>query len=311
MTSRPPGARVRRGGVDLGVTPLVVADVAAGETVELALSRPGYAPARRAVTVGDEPVQLDVALALVTGFEGAWTMPDGALRQFERRGEQVAGFALSSPGGERTFLRMFEFVPTDDSGVAFTASELHVDERAPDEPSCNIPLRAEYRYHPVDDSLELRREKAQYALTDGRCVLQATAWGEPRPLTRLAGAAADTPWAESRAGGAALANAGPADGSSSDRADHADEGEVDEARKPTPAPKTNARPAPAPKKAPPQAKGKDAVATGAAQGVADEPPAQTSVDQAPRQVASPPAQPPAPRPARGSTPTQAVSPSAN
>ncbi len=307
VTSRPPGARVRRGGVDLGVTPLVVADVAAGETVELALSRPGYAPARRAVTVGDEPVQLDVALALVTGFEGAWTMPDGALRQFERRGEQVAGFALSSPGGERTFLRMFEFVPTDDSGVAFTASEPHVDERAPDEPSCNIPLRAEYRYHPVDDSLELRREKAQYALTDGRCVLQATAWGEPRSLTRLAGAAADAPWAESRAGGAALANAGPADGSSSDGADT---GDADEPT-PAPPPKTNARPAPAPTKAPPQAKGKEAAATGSAQAVADELPAQAPVDQAPRQVASPPAQAPAPRPARGSTPTQAASPSAN
>jgi len=201
VTTRPAGARVRRGGVDLGVTPHVIDDVLPGQTFELILSKPGYATVKRPVTAAaGEPVRVDATLALVEGFEGVWSLPDGGFRQFERRGDQVAGFSLTAAAGPRSFLRMFEFVPTDDSGVAFTATEPFIDERAPDEPSCNIPLRAEYRYHPADDSLELRKEKAQYTLDDGRCVLQATAWSEPRELARIAGAAEDAVWAESRAG---------------------------------------------------------------------------------------------------------------
>ncbi|HUQ02468.1 MAG TPA: serine/threonine-protein kinase [Kofleriaceae bacterium] len=202
VTTTPAGARVRRDGVDLGVTPHVITDAQPGQRLELVLSKPGYATVKRSVTAAaaDEPVRVEATLALVAGFEGVWSLPDGGFRQFERRGDQVAGFSLAAATGDRAFLRMFEFVPTDDSGVAFTATEPFVDERAPDEPSCNIPLRAEYSYHPGDDSLELRKEKAQYTLDGGRCVLQATAWSEPRALARVAGATADAVWAESRAG---------------------------------------------------------------------------------------------------------------
>jgi hypothetical protein len=203
VTSHPAGARVRRDGVDLGVTPHLITDVPPGQTVQLVITKPGYATVKKSVTAAPgEPVHVEVPLALVEGFEGVWSLPDGGFRQFERRGDQVAGFAMVAASGERSFLRMFEFVPADDSGVVFTATEPFVDERAPDEPSCNIPLRAEYSYHPVDDSLELRKEKAQYSLDGGRCVLQATAWSEPRALERVAGATADAVWAESRAGAA-------------------------------------------------------------------------------------------------------------
>ncbi len=203
ISTSPAGARVRRGSADLGVTPHVIDDVAAGDLVELTLSKPGYGAVKRTVTaVAGEPVRVEVALALVAGFEGVWSLPDGALRQFERRGDQVAGFKLSSATGPRAFLRMFEFVPTTDSGVAFVATEPHVDERAADEPSCNIPLRAEYSYHPADDSLELRKEQAQYELVGGHCVMQATAWSETRALARIAGASPDAVWAESSAGAA-------------------------------------------------------------------------------------------------------------
>ncbi len=203
VTTRPPGARVRRGQTDLGVTPHVIGDLAPGELVELSLSKPGYATVTRTVAAADgEPVRVEAALAMVAGFEGVWSLPDGGFRQFERRGEQVAGFSMAAAAGPRAFLRMFEFVPVDDAGVAFTATEPFVDERAPEEPSCNIPLRAEYHYRPSEDTLELRKEKAQYTLIDGRCVMQATAWSESRALARIAGAAPDSVWAESHAGAA-------------------------------------------------------------------------------------------------------------
>lgn len=202
VTTQPAGALVRVGGAELGVTPYQILDMVPGRSIEIVLSKPGYAPVKRMATpaVG-EPVRVEATLALVSGFEGVWKLPDGGFRQFERRGEQVAGFSLTAAAGQRSFLRMFEFIPSDDSGVAFTAAEPFIDERAPDEPSCNIPLRAEYRYHPADDSLELRKEKAQYTLDGGRCVMQATAWSEPRTLARVSGATADSVWAESRAGG--------------------------------------------------------------------------------------------------------------
>ncbi len=198
ILSVPPGARVLRGGDQLGVTPVDI-DVRPGERVSVKLSKPGYA----AITldVSDTPAVASAPLVEVRGFEGVWVMPDGKLRQFERRGEQVAGFTLGAAEGPREFLRMFEFAPSDDGGVVFVASEPFIDERAPHEPSCHIPLRAEYHYVPADDSLRLRKEKAQWSLTNGHCVLKATAWSDARALDRVAGATADAVWGESRAGG--------------------------------------------------------------------------------------------------------------
>ena len=205
VTTTPPGARVMEGGQDRGATPLVL-PVTPGREVVLDLVRPGYVTVRRLVTArAGDPVVVAASLALVEGFEGVWSMPDGGeLRAFERRGDQVAGFKLASASGAREFLRFFDFMPAT-GGVTFAATEPFVDERAPDEPSCNIPLRAEYRYQPEVDRLELRRERAQYALVDGHCQLAATSWSEPKPLARIAGAPADAVWAESRAGAAAPA----------------------------------------------------------------------------------------------------------
>jgi hypothetical protein len=168
--------------------------------VALRLSRPGYAATH--LDVSDTPALVSARLVPISGFEGVWLLPDGKLRQFERRGEQVAGFRLHAAEGPREFVRMFEFASAAGDGVVFVASEPFVDERAPEEPSCNIPLRAEYRYRPADDSLELRKEKARYTLSGGHCVMQAMAWSDARRLDRIAGATADAVWAESRAGGA-------------------------------------------------------------------------------------------------------------
>ena len=211
VTSQPPGARVRRDGRELGVTPVLL-EAAPGDVLRLELSKPGYATVERTATAAaGAPVQVDATLAIVTGFEGVWALPDGAgFRAFERRGEQVAGFRLDAARGPRQFLRFFEFVPADGKGVAFTASEPHVDERAPDEPSCHLTLHAEYRYDPAADALALRKQRAHYALIEGRCVVDHVAWGDPKPLARVAGAPADEVVAESSAGAGNLDRVGKA-----------------------------------------------------------------------------------------------------
>ena len=45
------------------------------------LVRPGYVSARRVVTArAGQPLAVNADLALVTGFEGVWALPDGGLR---------------------------------------------------------------------------------------------------------------------------------------------------------------------------------------------------------------------------------------
>ncbi|MBK9032008.1 MAG: protein kinase [Myxococcales bacterium] len=202
IVTSPAGAIVTRGGQRVGETPVTV-PAATGETVAIELSLPGYVAVARQLTVGDGPAELRVDLARASGFDGVWRLPEGELRAFERRDDQVAGFRLRAPGDPREFLRFFTFAPARPGAVAFTATEPFVVEEAPDEPSCNIPLRAEYVYRPADDQLEVRRERAKYTVAGGRCTLEATAWSEPRPLVRIAAASTDGAWAESRAGAAA------------------------------------------------------------------------------------------------------------
>jgi len=203
IVTTPAGAVVTRAGVQVGTTPMTLT-ATPGATVDVELSLPGYvAVARSAIAMADRSSELRADLALATGFDGEWTMPDGTLRAFERRGDQVAGFALAAPAGKREFLRFFAFVPSARGAVAFLATEPYVAEAAPDEPSCNIPLRAEYVYRPADDTLELRKERAQLTVADGRCTLHATAWSPASRLVRLAQAPRDADWAESRAGASA------------------------------------------------------------------------------------------------------------
>ena len=202
VTSSPSGARIRIGGADRGATPLVMPRDQLGRgAVTLVFEKPGYLATTRTLAEG-EARDLDVTLQPVTEFEGVWALPDGTLRAFERRGEQVAMFSLDSGSGDRRFERFFEFIAADAGQVRFVAAEEHVDERAPDEPSCHVGLRAEYLYELDEDGLARRMERAQLDYADGRCALRAREWGEPTDLRRLA-RADDSGWIESRAGAGA------------------------------------------------------------------------------------------------------------
>jgi tRNA A-37 threonylcarbamoyl transferase component Bud32 len=185
ITTTPAGARVRRGGRDLGATPLAI-DVGAAEDATIELDAAGYASVIRQVRAGDH---LAVSLAPVRGFEGTWAMADGTLRAFERRGDEVACYALDRADGPRRLLRMFAFAAGADGEILFTADEELVDERAPDEPSCHIQVRAEYAYLPAGDALALRKQRASYDLAGGRCVVHAIAWTDRASLRRIGGRA--------------------------------------------------------------------------------------------------------------------------
>jgi tRNA A-37 threonylcarbamoyl transferase component Bud32 len=199
IATTPPGAVITRGGQRIGETPLALA-ATPGETIAIELSRPGYVAVTRQVTVERDRAELRVDLAVASGFDGVWRLPSGELRAFARDDERVAGFRLRSPTERREFLRFFAFAPSRPGTVMFTASEPFVAEEAPDEPSCNFPLGAEYVYRPTGDVLELRKERAKYTFADGRCTLDATAWSAPQPLARVAGPRDDDGWVESRAG---------------------------------------------------------------------------------------------------------------
>lgn len=210
IRSTPAGARIYNGDDYLGMTPhnLVVVD---GTEVELRLSKPGYGAITRSVVAASGAV-MDAALPAVAGFEGQWELPDGAFRSFERRGDRVVGYRHEAAAGEPEFLRFFEFTPTNGASVSFGAASEHVDERAPNEPSCRIDLRAEYRYTPSTDRLELREQRIGYDLKDGRCVVYAKEWKPFEQVTRLTSSfEGPTRWATSTAGGGPIASDGPAD----------------------------------------------------------------------------------------------------
>jgi len=199
IITQPKGARILRDGDHVGSTPYSI-EAKADERIRVRLTKPGYAPIVREVIAADG-AKMDVTLPPVTGFKGVWRLPKGALRAFQRRGDRVAGFKLASVQGSGIFLRFFEFVPSEGDTVAFAATENHIDEKAPNEPSCRIPLRAEYRFHPARDHLEIRAELVQYDTVDGRCIVRKKRWGPFEKVTRLASAAdSETVWATSSAG---------------------------------------------------------------------------------------------------------------
>jgi tRNA A-37 threonylcarbamoyl transferase component Bud32 len=201
VTTEPAGAEVRRAGQRIGETPVRLT-AAPGEAVELELAAPGcVAIARTVQAAPDREIAVHVPLARADGFAGIWRLPEGELRSFERQGEQVLAFRLRSPTERREFLRAFTFAPGPLGAVVFAASEPFIAEEAPEEPSCHIPLRAEYAYQPRGDRLEVRRERARVAVADGRCTLTATAWSDWKALARVA-PDQDGEWTESRAGGA-------------------------------------------------------------------------------------------------------------
>ncbi len=195
ITSSPAGARVVVDGKDRGPTPLTIDAI--DRAAPIVFDKPGYTRIVRTL----DPAERDVrqALSPVTLFEGVWALPDGALRAFERRGDQVAMFSLAAAQGERHFERVFEFVAGDAEHVVWVAAEDHVDPRAPDEPSCHVPLQAEYAYDLHGDTLARRQERVKLDVEAGHCVVVTKAWGETVTLRRQ-GDVADAPWAESTAG---------------------------------------------------------------------------------------------------------------
>jgi hypothetical protein len=204
VLSTPPGAKVMVGADMLGVTPRKV-PLGTHGTVVVEIRKPGYVAVTRTLTAADRSI--NVNLQPVVGFEGVWAMKSGELRRFRRDGENVVAFKLAAAGDEGSFYRRFELVDVAGTAVAFKAVEDHVDERAPDEPSCHVPLEARYEYDPGGDELDLHKERVALELVDGKCVNAGKEWGPPQSLTRIRGASETSAWVESRAGGGLPANA--------------------------------------------------------------------------------------------------------
>ncbi|MDB4954375.1 MAG: serine/threonine protein kinase [Myxococcales bacterium] len=171
ITSTPARAEVRQGDHVVGVTPVPLF-VKPGAAATIVLRKPGYLPEQRTITAKSSDSVEQIPLLLVTRFEGVWQLPNGELRAFDRRGDQVDVSKVDEVAGPKHFFRHYELAAAD-QGIAFAGDEEAVDLRAPDDPQCHVRVHVEYRYTPSDDVLELRREKAKIDLVDGRCVLAA------------------------------------------------------------------------------------------------------------------------------------------
>jgi hypothetical protein len=197
VLTTPPGATIIADGEEVGVTPKVI-DAVADKALALELRKPGYLPVKRTIAAGGV---VSISLQPVDEFQGTWAMPTGELRRFVRQGDAVVALRLASASDSGTFYRRFQFVPSTGSTMSFAADEDHVDPRLPDEPSCRVPLKAQYDYDIGGDELELRKERVKLDLVDGKCVIADQGWGDAQPLSRIDRAADAGQWAESRAGG--------------------------------------------------------------------------------------------------------------
>jgi serine/threonine-protein kinase len=170
VRSNPSRATVLRGDRMYGTTPAKL-EVRDGEQVDLTIKKPGYAPERKALAASEDTRAVDVVLRQVNGFEGTWVLPDGQLRAFTRSGDDhVDVFKLASLKGEKEFYRKFLFEDSP-AGVKFASTDTVVDQRAPSEPSCQVPVRVEYLYDPQRDVLEVRPEGIETGFQNGRCVV--------------------------------------------------------------------------------------------------------------------------------------------
>ncbi|HUS29003.1 MAG TPA: serine/threonine-protein kinase [Kofleriaceae bacterium] len=169
IVSSPPGAEVKTDHV-VGTTPMTL-PLAPGVQVTLTVSKPGYLPDTKTVRAEPDGAHL-FTLTQVTGFNGTWRMKNGELRVFERTGDQVDVYKVTEVAGAREFFKHYKFTAID-KGIAFAAEDEVIDPRKPDDPSCHVPVRVEYRYDPQADVLELRREKVNIDLHQGSCVVRA------------------------------------------------------------------------------------------------------------------------------------------
>lgn len=172
IRSNPSRATVMRGDRMYGTTPAKL-EVKDGEHLELTIKKPGYAAQKKSVAAGKDARGVDIVLSPISGFEGTWVLPDGQLRAFARSGdEHVDVFKLQSLKGDREFYRKFMFEAAD-SGVVFASTETIVDQRAPSEPSCQVPVRVEYHYDAERDVLQVFPESVETGFQDGRCVIHS------------------------------------------------------------------------------------------------------------------------------------------
>ena len=167
VISMPAGAEVRsnKGGLDMTPTQLFAPP---GESLDLTIRKPGYLPEKRKVQAGPSGSVVDVKLVEVSEFRGVWQLPNGELRAFERRGEQVDVFRLTTVTGERSWFTRYAFELVD-SGIGFGGEDLIADPHAPKEPTCNVRMRVDYVYVPEKDALEQRREHVELDFADGKC----------------------------------------------------------------------------------------------------------------------------------------------
>jgi serine/threonine-protein kinase len=183
VRSIPKRAAVLRGDTMFGTTPAKL-ELNDGEEVDLTIKKPGFASEHKKLAASAETRAIDIVLTQINGFEGTWMLPDGQLRAFTRSGdEHVDVFKLASLRGEKEFYRKFHLEDSP-AGVRFAATDTIVDQRAPTEPSCQVPVRVEYLYDPQADALLVRPESVETGFQDGRCVVHNRELVDAVPLAR-------------------------------------------------------------------------------------------------------------------------------
>jgi tRNA A-37 threonylcarbamoyl transferase component Bud32 len=183
VRSIPPRATVMRGDRMLGTTPYSF-DAHPGEQLQLSIKKPGYATEQKTVVPSEQAKTLDVVLVQVNGFEGTWVLPDGQIRAFQRSSdEHVDVFKLTALDARKEFYRKF-LLEDDPAGIKFSSTETVIDQRAPAEPSCQVPVRVEYVYDPKADTLTVRPESVDTGFQDGRCVVESRELVQPIALVR-------------------------------------------------------------------------------------------------------------------------------
>jgi tRNA A-37 threonylcarbamoyl transferase component Bud32 len=206
VVAEPRQAEVLRDGQVVGTGTTIIKRLTPGESVTLELRHIGYRTTRQTIDVRDDQT-VEVALDPVEGFEGVWRIPSGELRRFEHSGTHVDGYAPRRVGEPGAFLRRFSFVKQDGDMLVFSATAPNEEPRAPDEPSCQMPLATEYRYDAAHDTLVQRRQRVTYDVRHGRCEPRPggtldPVWTEWEASERLARGSSSVV-AESRAGGGA------------------------------------------------------------------------------------------------------------
>ncbi len=183
IDSVPRGATVTRGSMAASSTTPTSLEAKDGETVAFDVSKPGYATVHHEVVAHPGVRVAAIPLALISGFEGVWMLPDGSLRHFRRDGERVTASKLASVSGPREFFRQYDLVPAA-SGASFATTENIHEPGRPEHPSCYFPYTTEYHYDPTADHLSVRREHITSDVIDGKCVRKSSKMTEPEQLVR-------------------------------------------------------------------------------------------------------------------------------